>query len=369
MALKFWVTAPFFYPDMSRPWSEVLNGMLRIVDTAEELGFEGITINENHFQNYVTNPSALAFSALAAARTKRLRIMPGVVVLPYYHPLLVASEMSMLDHLAPGRIGIGVARGGARYPLDRLGINPADIRAIYEESLEIIRRVWVEDDVAFEGRFFSFPPTTIVPKPATKPHPEIWVGSQSVEGVRKVAAQGLNLITAPNFGTFEPHGDLEALLRAYDESVVASGKPRGQVMVLRHTWVGETEEKALAGGYPYVVDEWNHYMALVKGSGSTQSQEDRLKARGVGDRIDDTIVGGLVRPLTESPSSDGIFDKYDDPVLTTPDRMIKRFKGYEAMGVDHLVCLVAAGQPIDDVIDNMKMMAREVLPAFADSKG
>lgn len=367
MALKFWVTAPFFYPDMSRPWSEVLNGMLRIVDAAEELGFEGITINENHFQNYVTNPSSLAFSALAAARTKRLRVMPGIVVLPYYHPLLVASEMSMLDHLAPGRIGIGVARGGARYPLDRLGINPADIRAIYEESLEIIRRVWVEDDVAFEGRFFSFPPTTIVPKPATKPHPEIWVGSQSVEGVRKVAEQGLNLITAPNFGTFEPHGDLEALLRAYDEAVVASGKPRGEVMVLRHTWVGATEEKALEG-FPYVVDEWNHYMALVKGSGTTQSREDRLKARGVGDRIDDTIVAGLVRPLTESPSSEGIFDKYDDPVLTTPDRMIERFKGYEAMGVDHVVCLVAAGQPIDDVIDNMKMMAREVLPAFADSK-
>jgi hypothetical protein len=108
-------------------------------------------------------------------------------------------------------------------------------------------------------------------------------------------------------------------------------------------------------------------MALVKGSGSTQTQEDRLKARGVGDRIDDTIVAGLVRPLTESPSSEGIFDKYDDPVITTPQRMIERFKGYEAMGVDHLVCLVAAGQPIDDVIDNMKMMAREVFPAFADS--
>lgn len=366
MALKFWVTAPFFYPDMSRPWSEVLNDMLSIVDAAERLGFEGIAINENHFQNYVTNPSSIAFGAVAAARTERLRIIPGIVVLPYYHPLLIASEMSFLDQLAPGRIGIGVARGGSRYPLDRLGIDPANSRAIYEESLEIIRRVWTEDDVSFEGRFFSFPPTTIVPKPATKPHPQIWVGAQSVEGVQKVAQQGLNLITAPNFGTFEPHGDLETLLKSYEAAVAESGKPRGEVMVYRHTWVGRTEAEALAG-FDYVVNEWNHYMALVKGSGSTQTKESRLAARGVGDRIDEWIVGGHVRPLTESASSEDLFEKYDDPVLTTPDRMIERFKGYEAMGVDHVACLLALGQPIAEIIANMEMMAREVFPAFAGS--
>ena len=365
MALKLWVTAPFFYPDMSRPWSELLHDMLAIVDAAEELGFEGIAVNENHFQNYVSNPSSLAFSALAASRTKRLRIMPGVVVLPYYHPLLVASEMAALDHMAPGRISIGVARGGSRYPLDRLGIDPANARAIYEESLEVIRRVWTEDDVSYDGRFFSFPPTTIVPKPATKPHPQIWVGSQSVEGVRKVAEQGLNLVTAPNFGTFEPHGDLETLLKAYDAAVAETGTPRGEVMVYRHTWVGRTEADAMAA-YDYVVNEWNHYMALVKGTGSTKSKESRLAARGVGDRIDEYIVGGYVRPFEEPAPSGNLSEKFDDPLLTTPDRMIERFKGYEAMGVDHLTCLIALGQPIADIIGQMELMAAEVLPAFAE---
>lgn len=366
MALKFWVTTPFFYEDMSRPWSEVLNGMLEIVDAAEELGFEGVTVNENHFQNYVANPSSLAFSALAAARTKRLRIMPGIVVLPYYHPLLIASEMSMLDHLAPGRIGIGVARGGSRYPLDRLGVNPADARAIYEESLEIIRRVWVEDDVSYDGRFFSFPPTTLVPKPASDPHPDLWVGSQSVDGVRRVAQQGLNLITAPNYGNFEPHGDLEELLRAYNSAVAESGLPRGEVMVLRHTWVGHTEEEALEY-FDDVVNEYNHYLTLV-GARATQAtqREGRLAVRGDGERDDEAIVRGRMRPAQESVSPENLWEKYDDPVLTTPARMIERFKSYEAMGVDHLACLVAMGQPISAVVKNMELMAKEVLPAFAD---
>ena len=125
-------------------------------------------------------------------------------------------------------------------------------------------------------------------------------------------------------------------------------------------------QQAVDEAFPHVVNEWNHYMALVKGSGSTQTRDDRLKARGVGDRTDARIVAGLVRPETESPSSDGLFDKFDDPVLTTPDKMIERFKRYEAMGVDHMACLMAMGQPVEDVIANMKMMAREVLPAFAD---
>jgi alkanesulfonate monooxygenase SsuD/methylene tetrahydromethanopterin reductase-like flavin-dependent oxidoreductase (luciferase family) len=366
MSLKFWVTTPFFYPDMSRPWSEVLNDMLSIVDAAENLGFEGVTVNENLFQNYVSNPSSLTFSALAVARTKRLRVMPGVVVLPYYHPLLIASEMSLLDQLAPGRVGIGVARGGARYQFDRLGVDPADARAIYEESLEIIRRVWVEDDVSYDGRFFSFPPTTLVPKPATKPHPDLWVASQSVDGARRVAEQGLNLITAPNYGTFEPHGDLEMLLQSYNESV-PEGTARGEVMVLRHTWLGRTEQEALEY-FDDVVNEYNHYVALVGASGSKKDRDGRLSVRGLGEQNDEIIVRGLVRPAEESvPSPENLFEKYDDPVLTTPDKMIERFKRYEEMGVNHVACLVAMGQPNSAIIKNMEFMAKEVLPAFADA--
>lgn len=366
MALKFWVTAPFFYPDMDRPWSELLNDMLSIVDAAEDLGFEGITINENQFQNYVANPSALSFAALAAARTRRLRIVPGVVVLPNYNPLLIASEMCFLDHLAPGRIGIGVARGGSRYQLDRIGVNAEDARAIYEESLDIIRRAWVEDELTYEGRFFSFPPTTLVPKPATTPHPELWVASQSVDGVRRVAEQGLNLITAPNYGNFEPHGDLEVLLQAYNEAAAASGKPRGDFMLLRHTWVGQTEEEALRY-FDDVLNEYNHYLALVRPTGETTSREARLAVRAAGDKQEysDAVVAGRVRPETKDVPRDNLYEKYDDPVITTPDRMIERFKGYEAMGVDHLACLVAMGMPVDAVIKNMEMMAKEVFPAFA----
>lgn len=364
MAMKFWVTAPFFYPDMSKPWSDVLDSMIQIVDAAEEFGFEGITINENQFQNYVSNPSAMMFATVAATRTKRLRIVPGVVVLPAYNPLLVASEMALLDHLAPGRVGLGVARGGSRLQLDRLGVQPQHQRAMYEEALEIVLRMFNEDDVAFDGEYYSFPPSTLVPKPLTKPHPDIWVASQSNAGVRKVAQQGLNLITAPNYGNFEPHGDLEELLANYNDEIATSGKPRGQVMVLRHTWLGRTEEEALEY-FDDVVSEYNYYMALVKGPGTVDSREDRLATRDVGESRD-YVKAGKMQPENHSFSTENLFEKYADPVLTTPDRMIERFKAYEKMGVDHLACLIAVGMPTEAIIKNMKMMAEEVFPAFAE---
>jgi hypothetical protein len=65
-------------------------------------------------------------------------------------------------------------------------------------------------------------------------------------------------------------------------------------------------------------------------------------------------------------SSEGLYEKYSDPVLTTPDRMIERFKSMAAMGVDHLACLIAVGQPIGEIVKNLELMAQEVLPAFAE---
>ncbi|WES64377.1 LLM class flavin-dependent oxidoreductase [Microbacter sp. GSS18] len=364
MALKFWATAPFFYGDMDRPWTGVLSDMLDLAQAAEDLGFEGLSMPENHFQNYVTNPSSLTFSAVVAARTKRLKLQPGVIVLPYYHPLLIASEIGLLDGLAPGRVDIGIARGGSRPQFDRIGVPYDEVRAIYEESLDIMLRAWTEDDLTYDGKYYQFPATTLVPKPTTKPHPALWVAAQSVEGVRKVAEDGLNLLTMPNYGNFEPHGDLELLLQTYNDAVATSGKPRGGVMVMRHVWLGQTEDQAKQY-FDRMVDHWNHYLAFVKNSGPTGTAEGRLTRR-VDDKGRNFVTGGKIHAESNSPSPDDLYENYNDPIMTTPDRMIERVKSYEALGVNRLSVHQAWGQPIGEVIKNMEFMAQEVFPAFAE---
>ena len=136
MALKFWSTYPFFYPDLNRPYTELVHELIDVAQAAEDLGFEGMSFPEHHFLNYICNPSALQCCTLVASKTKRLKLLTGVIVLPYHHPLALAEEIALVDHISEGRLSIGVARGGNKFEPDRLGINWDDSRAMYEESLQ-----------------------------------------------------------------------------------------------------------------------------------------------------------------------------------------------------------------------------------------
>jgi alkanesulfonate monooxygenase SsuD/methylene tetrahydromethanopterin reductase-like flavin-dependent oxidoreductase (luciferase family) len=366
MGLKFWATMPFFYGDMDRPWRELVAEQIDIAQAADELGFEGVIVPENHFQNYLNNPSSIAMSAVIAAKTKRLRIQPGVIVLPYFHPLLVASDIGLLEALAPGRVSVSFARGGSRLQFDRIGVPYEEARGRYEESLEIIKRAWVEDDLEYDGVYYSFPKTTVTTR--SQNPLDIWIAAQSIEGITKVAEQGHNLITSPNWGHFEPHGDLDTLLATYNRIIEESGHTRGQVMVMRHVWVGDTEEQAIAESFDAVVNHSDHYMTIVKGGGENRnrSKAERLTRRVDGEMDNDIIVGGKIVPTRHERSSENLFENFNDPVITTADRMIQRFKHFEEIGIDHLTIHQAWGQPIDSVIANMEKLAKEVFPAFAE---
>ena len=108
MGLKFCATYPYFYPDVNRPYYEVVDECVEIAQVAEDLGFESISLPEHHFFNYICNPSALQFATLIAAKTKRIKILTGVLVLPYYHPL--ALKRSRWSTTSPA----GGSRSGSR---------------------------------------------------------------------------------------------------------------------------------------------------------------------------------------------------------------------------------------------------------------
>src|SRR5439155_6186947 len=115
---------------------------------------------EHHFINYITNPSDLIFAARIAGATKRIRIITGVLVLPYHHPLALAEEIALVDWMTNGRLEIGVARGANKYEFDRLGIDWNQNRAMYNESLDILVKAWTTEDFSYHGKFWSFDSTT-----------------------------------------------------------------------------------------------------------------------------------------------------------------------------------------------------------------
>jgi alkanesulfonate monooxygenase SsuD/methylene tetrahydromethanopterin reductase-like flavin-dependent oxidoreductase (luciferase family) len=350
---------PFFYPDLQRPYSEIIDEMLTVAEAAEDLGFEGVAFPEHHFFNYMCTPSALNMASLVAGRTSRIKLITAVLVLPYYNPFALAEIVAQVDHASKGRLELGVARGANKYEFDRLGVRWQDSREMFEESLDLMIRAWTEENVGYEGGYWSSPPTTAIPKPYQKPYPKLWVSAQSKQGVMGAAARGLNMITSPNLGSFAPHGDIDQVMQWYSEGVAESAMPRGDVMVLRRVMIGATEEEAL-GHLDSIHQHWNYYMSQFKASSSSDQTRFNERTENEGIQVRD----GAVVPAAMEIDRTDIFNTYDDPIVTSPEKAIQRFKHYEAIGVNHVLAMSSFGQDIGATVRSMELLASEVMPSF-----
>jgi alkanesulfonate monooxygenase SsuD/methylene tetrahydromethanopterin reductase-like flavin-dependent oxidoreductase (luciferase family) len=130
----------------------------------ESLGYDGFWVTEN-----ARGREPLLVLATAAAVTD-LDIGTGVLLLPLRHPTLLARELATLDRLSDGRLIVGVGVGGERAPdFDAYGIARKERGARADESLELMRRLWSEHDVSYDGRFYKIDGTTLDVRPAQQP--------------------------------------------------------------------------------------------------------------------------------------------------------------------------------------------------------
>lgn len=139
--------------------------------------------------------------AAVAARTSRLKFGPSVLVLPYRTPVVAAKEFATIDYLSGGRLlpAVGV---GVELPreFEASGVPLSERGRRTDEAIQIIRRLWLEDEVTFHGEFYRLDRITILPKPAQKP-PPIWIGGKSDAATRRAGRLGDGWI--PSFITPE----------------------------------------------------------------------------------------------------------------------------------------------------------------------
>jgi probable F420-dependent oxidoreductase len=128
--------------------------------------------------------------SFAAAHTTTIRLVPNIVVLPYRNPFVVAKAGATLDLLSEGRFTLAVGAGYLKSEFAALGVDHAERNELFDESLAVITSIWTGDDVAFEGRHFSARGVTAHPRPASAPHPPIWIGGNSGKARQRVADFG-----------------------------------------------------------------------------------------------------------------------------------------------------------------------------------
>jgi probable F420-dependent oxidoreductase len=166
-------------------------GLLRAVaEAAEELGYDSIWAGDHiSFHNPILDVT-VALSTFAA-RTERIAIGAGIVLLPLRHPSLVAKEYASLDWLSGGRVilGVGVGGEGAK-DFEAVGVPLSERGARTDEAMQALRNLFREGDASFSGRFFSFSGVRIDPAPAQSGGPPLWVGGRSKAAIRRAGRLG-----------------------------------------------------------------------------------------------------------------------------------------------------------------------------------
>ncbi|HVI66939.1 MAG TPA: LLM class flavin-dependent oxidoreductase, partial [Bradyrhizobium sp.] len=129
-----------------------------------------------------------------AQRTRRLRFGALVYVLPAHHPLRLAEEICMLDHLSGGRVEVGIGRGASPHELAYWGIDPDGAQATYVEAYHVIMQALTRDAVNFAGKHYRFENVPIELKPLQRPYPPLWYAVPVPEGADWPAQNRINIV-------------------------------------------------------------------------------------------------------------------------------------------------------------------------------
>jgi probable F420-dependent oxidoreductase len=158
-----------------------------LVDGLERLGFDSLWLSER-ITGAAVDP--LVGMAVAAGRTRRLKLGTSVMVLPGRNPVLVAKQLASLDVLSDGRLlpafGLGVADPREQ---QAFGVAREERAAWFDEALPLVRRLWTEDSVDHDGSRFSFRALTVRPRPVQSP-PDVWLGGLAPSELRRVGRLG-----------------------------------------------------------------------------------------------------------------------------------------------------------------------------------
>jgi alkanesulfonate monooxygenase SsuD/methylene tetrahydromethanopterin reductase-like flavin-dependent oxidoreductase (luciferase family) len=226
--------------DSGLPLADHLAARLRMAEAYDRFGFHCYHVAEHHGTPLGMSPSPGMLFAAMSQRTKRLRFGPLVYLLPLYHPLRLIEEVAMLDGLSNGRFQLGVGRGVSPIELGFYGLDMAEQRGRYDETLEILLKGLSSDRLSHSGEFYTFDDVPMALRPVQRPHPPLWYGAGSPDSIRWCAQNGVNMVTLALGDRVRQATDL------YRETWAGDDADRPLMGVSRHIVVADTDEAALA---------------------------------------------------------------------------------------------------------------------------
>jgi alkanesulfonate monooxygenase SsuD/methylene tetrahydromethanopterin reductase-like flavin-dependent oxidoreductase (luciferase family) len=224
----------------SRLYNEYLEQYL----LAEEVGIEGIMLNEHHNAPFCMQAKCNVFASILAAATQKTKIVLLGNPLPLAeNPVRLAEELAMIDMISKGRLVSGFVRGGGQEQL-ATGVNPAFNRERFQEAHDLVVAAWTRaGPFRWEGTHYQHRVVNPWAVPLQKPHPRVWIpGVISVETILWAAEHGY-----PYIALNTPVDRTNKIWEIYDTAAAEAGFTPGPDYhgLLKQIHVAETEEKAV----------------------------------------------------------------------------------------------------------------------------
>lgn len=268
-----------------------LYDIMRIVAAAEENGFDHILIGQHFLYGDLRwlQPVPL-LARLSAHVAPTTRLVTQIMVGPLYHPVLLAEEIATLDIVTEGRLIFGVGLGYRREEFDYLGVPFHERGRRLDEMLELMPRLWAQESVDFEGRFWKLADAKPHIHPLQDPHPPIWVGGNTERGARRAGRLGDAYACPPKASLPE----VAQRYRIVEEEFARRGKPFGPQPLRREVLVADTTDQAVA---EYVRVAQARYVTYSERGNDVLAGRDL--ANDFFDSVSDHVVVGTPDSVTE----------------------------------------------------------------------
>jgi len=302
--------------------------------TAIEAGYDTVWFSQHYVSEGFNQFQPLQMLSRLSADAGNTNLGTSVFLLPLHEPVAVAEQVATLSHLFDGRLEFGVSLGYKDDEFTALDVDKSDRVGRLVDGVRILRRLWSEDDVTYDGKYHSIENVTVDPKPDDV---RIHIGGNAPRSVERSGKLGDGWIIS---GRTSPE-EAADLHEHYRRGVAETDRPEW-VSLNRETFVAETTEEAeevARAGMRSRVEKW-----LERGASDTA---DAVGEDGIESKVDEMLRQRFVG---------------------SPEEVIERIEAFEAAaGVDHVICLYN-WRTIDhgDVCDSMRLFAEEVAPHFQD---
>ena len=356
----------FYEHQLPKPWKEGLEQQLfqdalDQVELADKLGIDYAWEVEHHFlEEYSHSSSPEIFLAAASQRTKNIRLGHGIrqVITNYDHPARTAECIATLDLVSNGRVEFGTGESSAILELGGFDIPVESKREQYLEAVEQICNMLAMDPYpGFEGKYFSMPCRNIVPKPAQRPHPPLWVACSNRETIKMAARLGIGALTFAFVDPLEAKhwvDEYYSIIKS-DECVPIGHTVNANIAMVTSFSLHQDREEAISRGLEGF-EFFGYALGALYGFGEHKPGRTNLF-----EQFRDVREKQLVEmPLDITESLTGARGG-----IGTPDDMRDHLKKFEEVGVDQVTFIQQAGMnKHEHICESLELFAHEVMPEF-----